>query len=345
MSFDAIEQLKADAPRASGEFPAIDRLLSTPNYPQLEPEPPAPEVVPPPPIDKAADDALREFQQNMAELDATIQPKPEKAPSWIGQKLRDFQGWRQSQPRRRYVTIRTAGDLQHLLHDTRLDAASTPPFSPSYLLQNTSQLTHLVSHFAGTNELVRAGLQGLDAQGLASVGLQIFNLRTYHRTPADLVEFFTNVEGLCAAGFTKVHFDSRFWSLAGISAAFKQEPIFMGKFFGMTPRDLLFAGVEPRQLREHGVTADALFMDRAPFELFYALGMEPAELKEHFGMQPHHLCPDEGPPLLSQVQLCLLTWKHNWTQPRLLQFGCTQGQLRKLGMLPTVKVNINNFRK
>lgn len=342
MSFDAIEQLKADAPRSDGEFPAINRLLSTPNYPQLEPEPPASEI--PSPVDTTGDEVLQEFQRNMSQLDAIIQPNPEKAPTWLGQKLRDFQTWRQAQPRRRYVAIRTAGDLQHLLHDTRHDAASTPPFSPSYMLKNTSQLAHLVSHFAGVNELIRAGLQGLDSQGLADVGLHIFNLRTYHRSPSDLVEFFTNIEGLCAAGFTKAHFDSRFWSLSEISNAFKQEPVLMAKFFGMGPRDLLFAGVAPTQLRDYNVNAEALITDRSPFELFYALGMEPKDLQEHFNLQPDHLCPAEGPPLLSQVHLCLLTWKLNWTQTRLLEFGCTQNQLRKLGMLPALKMNINKIR-
>jgi hypothetical protein len=287
----------------------------------------------------AQDDAVQEFTQNMRELDNAILKIPIKKPSILSRMWEDFRLWRESRPKRRYVEVKTPMQLQKLLHDVRNENADVLPFTPAYIVEKTGQLANLLTHFASSEILIRAGLRNLNADQLAEQGILISNLRTYHRTPAEMAKFFTTFERLLNAGFNKLQFDSRLWTLGAFAKAYKMEPVLMGHMCNMEVRDLLYAGVSPLDLPAFGITAERIQTDKNPFEIFYALRLSPEQLQQHFAFQPNHLFVGKK-VLMNNIQLCILTHSCQWTISNLRAIGVDEGQLQVLGMRPKLKLDL-----
>lgn len=285
------------------------------------------------------DEALNEFVRNMAELDAAVLPVPVKRETILSRMWNDFQLWRQSRPKRRYVEIKTPVQLQKLLHDVRNEDADVLPFSPTYIVEKTGQLANLLTHFASSELLVRAGLRNLNSDQLAEHGILISNLRTYHRSPAEMAKFFTTFESLLNAGFTKLQFDSRLWTLHSFAKAYKMEPVLMSHMCNMDVRDLLYAGVKPQELPGFGVTAERIQADKNPFEIFFALRLSPRELQEQFGFQPNHLFVGKR-AMMNNIQLCILTHTCDWTISNLRGIGVSEAQFQTLGMRPKLALEL-----
>jgi len=350
----SIEEPLPFVPGNIPEFPNLEGyMIESANYPDLLPEPPK-EIEPmkrypprrmeteifkqtitePPPkpgMMQLADD-IQVIVDNLK----VEQPKPN--PSLLSKLIADFTGWRRSRPRKKYVEIRTDGDLSKLLHGIRNENADHLPFTPSFILDKSTNLSRLVSLFVPTETLVRAGLHDLSIEQLAENGLTISSLRCYQRSPADLAKFYSTFEFLLAAGFNRLHFDSRLWTLEKIADAFNISPNLMANMCMLDVRDLLYAGVLPGDLSKYGVTSEVIRDDRAgqPFEIYYALNMTPFDLKNTFGFKAEHLFK-QGRPTMNNTQLCVLWHRCKWTADNLRKVGGTTEILRRLN-LPTGKV-------
>ena len=289
--------------------------------------------------DKEKDEELIAFKRDMKELDDLVASPSTKKASLIGRLLNDFQLWRQNRPKRHYVELKTQGQLQKLLHDSRNENADLP-FSPAYIRENTGELASLITHFASSEQLVRAGLRNLSAHDLAEQGLLISNLRTYHRAPAEMAKFFTSFDNLCDAGFTKYQFDSRLWSLNAFASAYSLEPVIIAAKCEMGAADLLYAGVKPADLPAYGITAEHIVTQKSPFEIFHALRMDPLELHQQFAFHPNHLFIDGKRPLMNNVQLCILLHHCDWKLSKLREIGCTTEQFMALGMMPKLDLRL-----
>lgn len=329
------------------QFPNLEEyMIEEANYPDLhEPPPQVPpmkrylprpestvfkvsttDTPPPPPLQQLNED----IQHAIDNL--TLAPPVEKPkPSLLSQLLVDFNLWRKTRPRKKYIEIRTESDLVKLLHGIRNENADQLPFSPTFILEKKTQLSQLISMFAPTDVLIRAGFQNLTAEQLADHGLTISNLRCYQRSPTDMAKLYTTFEHLLATGFNHLHFDSRLWSLESFAAAFKIDPPLMAHMCQLNARDLMYAGVAPENLPRYGITGEHIRDDPHPFELYYAINMNPFQLRTTFKFNISNLFKNDA-PIMNTTQICILWHRCKWNKENLFRIGATKQDLRQLGI-------------
>lgn len=336
------------------QFVELEKLVAgDPSYPDLHPEikRPTPKYVAKSPVileeEKEQGEDLMEFCDRLKTMETQLLPQaPKVRQSVIGRLIDDFQEWRQQRPRRRYVNIQTAGQLQKLLHDLRNADADVPPFAPDFIIESSNQLARCLAYHASTEILLRAGLRDLNTEELATHGLMISNFRTYHRTPEEMARFYSTFESLLSAGFTRLQFDSRIWTLRSFAKSFKMEPSLMANLCNMQPRDLLYAGIAPTELPEFGIDAEKIFSDSNPFELLFAINLPLPKFQELFHLHPHHFFKeDQKTPVLTVLQHVALVSRCNWHGKELEAIGCTKPQLVKLGMMAALPIRSTIHRK
>jgi hypothetical protein len=341
-------ELPTRVPGNIPQFPNLEEyMLEDANYPDLHappPEIPAMKRYPPRKIEtevfKVSEqpkpapfvEINQEIQTAIDNLQP-VQPKVDTKPSLLSRLLSDFNIWRKNRPKKRYIEVRTESDLTKLFHGIRNENADQLPFSPTYILDKKTQLSQLISMFAPTDVLIRAGFRDLNAEQLAEHGLVISNLRCYQRSPADIAKLYTTFEYFLAAGFNRLHFDSRLWTLEAFAAAFKMSPTFMAKLCGLGVRDLLYAGVTPANLPFYDITAKTIRDDpyNQPYEIYFAINMNPFELRKLFQFQVSDLFKD-GIPVMNNAQICILLHRCRWTKENLIRVGATKADLIGLGI-------------
>jgi hypothetical protein len=303
------------------------------------------------PVAPAETPELQAFEETIEPYEELLAPVCSKK-NWLSKKIDQFRTWRRERPKRRAVSLRTANDVQEFFYQNSMGNKAMTPFNPNFVIEKKTRIAKLISYSAPPHILQQAGLHNLSAQKLAENGVVMQDLRNYRRYAEDLPVFFQSIHQLVAAGFTRFHFDARLWTLNDIAKAYGLDPLAVAAYFGMTVRDLLAADVKPTELPNFNVKMQNIMADSRPFELLFALRMNPIQLQQAFEFQPQHLFNSEDRPRLTTEQLDILCTFTDWNHANLAKVGFNIEQLSQLCVPPELSeesilrvVRSSNMRK
>jgi hypothetical protein len=169
---------------------------------------------------------------------------------------------------------------------------SLPDLNPSRKLQGTSELEIALKRCAPVTHLIKAGIRRATQDELLERGIDLSLLRNYRRSTSDLNRLWPTLNELIGAGFTELHLDSNFWSLAQLATAYKLDQRIVAQQLNCSLRDLL-------RSEKFGFTREQLFKDSGEF---------------HF----------------TSAQLSVLKIYCNWTKENFRNFGCTANDIEQI---------------
>jgi hypothetical protein len=285
---------------------------------------------------------LLEFERGIQPFEELLAPVASKK-NWLSEKIDTLRRKFRERPRRRFVALRTANDVQEFFQQNSLGTKNVQPFNPGFTIEKNTRIAKLIAYSSPAHLLKNAGLYNLNSEKLAENGVVLQDLRNYRRYPSDLPTLFEDIHRLHDAGFTRFHFDSCLWTLHDIAKAYGISAPSVAGYFGMTVRDLIAADVKPQELPKFNVKMANIMADPKPFELLFALRMNPIQLQKAFGFQPAHLFNADGEPLLPSIQIDILHTFANWSDADMRRVGFTNEQLESLCVPP--QLNLENIKQ
>jgi len=283
---------------------------------------------------------LDAFEQAIEPYQKLLEPES-PTPNWLQRTFDNVRRAISDRPHRRFRALKTQQDVQEFFYQNSLGEKNHQPFNPAYLVESTgtSRIAKLISFRCPAIALRQAGLWNLNADQLAKQGLVIQDLRNYRRYPEDLPELFGNINSLANAGFSQNNFDAMLWTLDDIAKAYNTDPVQLSAYFGMNLRSLIAAGVAHEELPKYNITMEHIMQDVKPFEILFALKMDPVQLNRLFKFNPAHVYhPTSKEPLLSTLHFDVLHTYANWNDTKLKQIGFTDEQIKELGAVQEMTI-------
>lgn len=291
-----------------------------------------------------------EFDEKLSKYDDLLLESPPTT-NWFKTWVKETRRKISERPKRRLITLRTEDDVCRFFHMNNIEPISKLPYNPSYISSQQSKLCRYVKFSAPAATLKSAGLHNLNSAQLAEQGLVIHDLRIAQYAPQDLLICFDTLQTLENAGFTRNNFDSRLWTLKGISKAYNKTRLEVANYFGMNVTHLLAAGVKPNHMIEYGISNDQIIHSDKAFNILLSLRLPLQTLRDEYKFSTESFF-NGNEPRFTEPQIMTLQNVCNWTRSDFeFVFNMDQTQLRKLrlgvsakeAMLPIISKSKSGF--